>query len=69
MLEAADMVVPDQVYDIYRDLMEKPLGYVSLESICANPWTYPNLIKDPRFQNEVRQDGRFAGFLEHYEFM
>jgi hypothetical protein len=60
------MVAPDRVYGIYRQVTEEPISVVGMETICANPWTYPNLLKDPRFVAEVRKDGRFVEFLEHY---
>jgi hypothetical protein len=63
------MVAPDRVYQIYSDFVNEPTGVVSLEYVCANPWTFPNLIKDPGFQEEVRQDGRFVEFLNHFEFL
>jgi len=37
---------------------------VSLEVVCANPWTFPNLVRDPDFLDDVRRDGRFVAFLE-----
>jgi len=66
LLETADMVAPDQVYALYREIVGKPLSLLGLEVVCANPWTYPNLLKDPRFIAEVRRDGRFVQFLETY---
>jgi TolB-like protein len=69
LLECADMVVPDRVFQIYNDIANEPVGAVSMESVCANPWTFPNLIKDPQFQEQVRRDGRFVEFLEHFEFL
>jgi len=66
LLQTADLVAPDRVYTIYRQIVEKPVAFVSLETICADPWTYPNLIRDPRFIAEVRKDGRFVEFLEHF---
>jgi TolB-like protein/Tfp pilus assembly protein PilF len=69
LLECADMVAPDRVYQIYKDITSEPMGIVSLESVCANPWSFPNLIKDSRFQNEVREDGRFVDFLNHFKFL
>ena len=66
LLETADLVAPDRVYDLYRDIVEDPVSLVSMETVCANPWIFPNLLRDPRFIQEVRQDGRFVEFLEHY---
>ena len=66
LLESADMVAPDRVYDIYQQVVDDPLANVSLAKVCANPWTYPNLLKDPRFIAEVRRDGRFVEFLQHF---
>jgi TolB-like protein/predicted Ser/Thr protein kinase len=66
LLETADMVAPERVYDIYRQVVDDALAQVSMEKICANPWTYPNLLRDPRFIAEVRADGRFVEFLEHH---
>jgi TolB-like protein len=69
LLECADLIAPDRVYQIYKDLASEPMGAVSLESICSSPWTFPNLLKDPEFQNEVQKDGRFVEFLKHFEFI
>lgn len=66
LLESADMVAPDLVYGIYRQIASQPLSVVSLATVCGNPWTYPNLLADPRFIEEVREDGRFVAFLEHF---
>lgn len=54
LLETADMVVPDRVYAVYREIIADPISMVSMETVCANPWTYPNLLKDPRFVADVR---------------
>ncbi len=67
LLQTADMVAPDRVYDIYQEVMNAPVSIVGMEKICADPFTYPNLLKHPKFLAEVRQDGRFVGFLEHYD--
>jgi len=69
LLEAADIVAPDRVFAIYQELANEPTGIVSLELICTNPWSFSSLVNDPQFQSEVRKDGRFVNFLEHYEFM
>ncbi len=66
LLQTADMVAPDKVYEIYKEVSADPVSFISMEVVCANPWTYPNLLKDPRFIKEVRKDGRFVKFLEHY---
>jgi serine/threonine protein kinase/tetratricopeptide (TPR) repeat protein len=66
LLETADLVAPDRVYDLFRDFADDPLSLVSMESVCADPWTFPNLLADPRFRAEVKKDGRFVEFLEHY---
>jgi len=66
LLETADMVAPDRVYSVYREIVDDPISMVSLETVCANPWTYPNLVADPQFIAEIRDDGRFVDFLEHY---
>ncbi|HMB68972.1 MAG TPA: protein kinase, partial [bacterium] len=67
LLQTADLVAPDRVYSLYRDIIARPNSMIRLEEVCANPWTYPNLLKDPGFLKEVRADGRFVEFLEHYE--
>lgn len=69
MLETADMVVPDEVYNIYKQITTKPVSFVGIETICANPWTYPNLIKNPNFIKEVKADGRFVNFLQHFKLI
>jgi hypothetical protein len=69
VLETADMVAPDRVFAVYRGIVEDPPSLVSLETVCANPWIYPNLLKDPAFIREVRADGRFVAFLEHYHVL
>lgn len=69
LLEAADMIAPDLSYKIYRDIQNDPMRQVSFETVCANPWTYPNLIKDSQFLKEIRADGRFVEFLETFNFI
>ncbi|GAB5560695.1 MAG: hypothetical protein SynsKO_23420 [Synoicihabitans sp.] len=69
LLEAAEMVAPDLSYQIYRDIQDDPMRQVTFESVCANPWTYPNLIQDSQFQKEIRADGRFVEFLEAFNFI
>ena len=66
LLQTADLVAPGRVYEIYRKVVADPVSIVGMETVCANPWTYPNLLKDPRFIEEVRRDGRFVEFLVHY---
>ena len=69
LLESVDMVAPDRVYSLYKEIVSDPVSLISMEVICANPWTYPNLLKDPRFVAEVRKDRRFVGFLEKYGWL
>ena len=64
LLETADMVAPDEVYNIYKQITSKPTSLVGIETVCANPWIYPNLFKDENFIAEVKQDGRFVDFLK-----
>jgi len=64
LLETADIIAPDQVYNIYKQITSKDLSMVSLETVCANPWKYPNLLKNENFQKEVKKDGRFVDFLK-----
>ena len=63
------MVAPDLSFKIYRDIQNDPMRQVTFESVCANPWTYPNLIKDSQFQKEILTDGRFIEFLESFDFI
>ena len=67
LLETADMVAPDRVYALFREIRDDPISLVSMETVCANPWTYPNLLPDPGFIREVRKDGRFVD--EHYSLI
>ncbi len=69
LLQTADMVAPDQVYMIYKQITSKPVTFITMESVCANPWMYPNLIKDPNFIKEIKEDGRFVAFLKHYKLL
>lgn len=69
LLEAVDMIHPDKVYYYYEQIVKNSLSMTSFESICADPWTYPNLLKDERFIAEVRADGRFVEFLGNYGFL
>jgi hypothetical protein len=69
LLETADMVAPDEVYNIYKQITSKPTSLVGIETVCANPWIYPNLLKDENFIAEVKQDGRFVDFLKLNDFL
>jgi len=69
LLETADLVAPDRVYPLYKEISGGPASLVRMETICANPWTFPHLIRDPRFVSEVLADGRFTDFLRHYEIL
>jgi hypothetical protein len=69
LLETADLVAPDRVYEIYRKVVEDPVSIVGMETVCANPWTYPHLLEDPEFVREVRRDGRFVAFLDHHRLI
>jgi tetratricopeptide (TPR) repeat protein len=69
LLEAADLISPDLAYSIFKDISNDPIKKASLEIICANPWTYPHLLEDPKFQEIVIEDGRFVEFLRHYGFL
>jgi tetratricopeptide (TPR) repeat protein len=69
LLQTADMVAPDRVYALYKEIANESISFTGLEVICANPWTYPNLLKNPEFIKEVRKDGRFIKFLEHFKLI
>lgn len=69
VLEAADLIAPEKVYYYYELLTKGTNSFASFESICANPWTFPNLLKDPEFIDEVSADGRFVDFLSHFGFL
>jgi len=69
LLETADMVATEDVYNIYKQVISKPSSIVGLETVCANPWIYPNLLKDENFMAEVKQDGRFVDFLKINNFL
>ena len=70
LLEATDLIDPQNVYEIYKRISSESVTfYVSFENICANPWTYPNLIKTPEFVREIKEDGRFVAFLTKYGFL
>jgi len=58
------MVAPEDVYNIYKQIISKQSSLVGIETVCANPWLYPNLLKDKDFIAEVKQDGRFVDFLK-----
>jgi TolB-like protein/Tfp pilus assembly protein PilF len=69
LLQTADLVAPDRVYAVYRQVVAEPVSLVGMETVCANPWAYPNLLRDPNFVREVRKDGRFVKFMEHYRLI
>lgn len=69
LLEAADLILPEEVYAFYQDIADDPVRLVSLELVCAHPWTYPNLLASPQFQRDVREDGRFVAFLGKFGFL
>ncbi|MBO3697661.1 hypothetical protein [Roseivirga sp. E12] len=69
LVQASDMIDPDKVYTYYKQVTDNSVSFISFEAICAEPWTYPNLIKDPRFQEEIRKDGRFVEFLSTFGFL
>ncbi|MCB9319429.1 MAG: hypothetical protein H6570_09110 [Lewinellaceae bacterium] len=70
ILQDADLILPDEVYYYYEIVAKNTsLSYSRFESICANPWTYPNLIKDPQFIADVKADGRFVEFLTNFGFL
>jgi hypothetical protein len=52
--------------ELFSEIRKDPIFLVSMETVCANPWTLPNLLRHPGFLREVRADGRFVEFLEHY---
>ena len=62
-------MAPDRVYGLFQQIRNDPITLVSMETVCANPWTYPNLLRSPDFIREIRQDGRFVEFLEHFGLM
>lgn len=69
VLEAADLIAPESIYYYYELLTKQHQSFASFETICANPWTFPNLIKDPQFVKEVKTDGRFVEFLSYFGFL
>ena len=69
LLQAIDLINPEKVYYYYDQIVKNTITMTSFESICADPWTYPNLIKDPRFVLEIEKDGRFVDFLKNYKFL
>ena len=69
LLQAVDLIAPDRVYYYYEQVVKKTISMTSFESICADPWSYPNLFRDDRFIAEIRQDGRFVEFLESNGFL
>lgn len=66
LLQTADLVATDRVYMLYRQIVQEPVSLVCMETVCADPWTYPHLLVDPGFLEEVRRDGRFLDYLEHF---
>lgn len=69
LVQAADLIAPDKVYSYYIKAIKNAQSITSFESICADPWTYPNLIQDPQFVAEIKEDGRFVAFLEEFGFL
>lgn len=69
LLQAIDLIEPEKVFYYYEQIVKNTVSMTSFESICADPWNYPNLIKDPRFIAEVKQDGRFVEFLKVHGFL
>jgi len=69
LVEAADLIAPEKVYYYYEQVTKNAISYTSFEAICADPWTYPNLMKAPQFIAEVKEDGRFVEFLESFGFL
>ncbi|HSH10101.1 MAG TPA: tetratricopeptide repeat protein, partial [Oceanipulchritudo sp.] len=69
LLEAADLIAPQLAYSIFKDIQNDPIRMATLETVCATPWTYPQLLANPDFQQDIRADGRFVAFLEHYGFL
>lgn len=69
LLQSVDLIYPEKVYYYYEQIVKNTISMTSFESICADPWTYPNLIKDKRFIAEVRKDGRFVEFLNSFGFL
>lgn len=69
LIQAADLISPEKAYYYYNMVTKNTISFTTFEAICADPWTYPNLIKDPEFVKEVRADGRFVEFLEKFGFL
>ncbi len=69
LVQAADLIYPEKAYYYYNQVINNTISFTSFEAICADPWTYPNLIRDPKFVEEVKADGRFVDFLEHFGFL
>lgn len=69
LVQAADLVYPEKAYSYYKQITDNSISFLSFEAICADPWTYPNLIRDPRFIEEVKTDGRFIEFLKKFGFL
>lgn len=64
LLQTADLIAPNEVYSLYKQISAMSYTMVGIETICSNPWTYPNLIKNPEFKKEIIADGRFVEFLK-----
>ncbi len=69
LLQAADLIDPERVYYYYDLVAKNSISFSSFEKVCSDPWTYPNLIQDPKFIEEVKEDGRFVEFLESFGFL
>lgn len=69
LIQAADLIYPEKVYYYYKQVTDNTISFTSFEAICADPWTYPNLIRDPKFVEEIEADGRFVSFLQKFGFL
>lgn len=69
LLQAADLISPESVFQYYELIVKNSVSFSTFESICADPWTYPNLINDPKFIAEIMSDGRFVEFLKSFGFL
>ena len=58
------LILPEEVYCYYEQVVKHTISMTSFESTCADPWNYPNLLKNPQFIAEIRQNGRFVEFLQ-----
>lgn len=68
LVEAADMIAPDLAYSLFLDIQQDTIRMVTLEIVCANPWSYPHLMDNPKFQKQVLADGRYVEFLRTFGF-